>query len=167
MILNLTPANAFITLSNILNRPVPISFLTGNTESISKTYSLVLKTLAYKLPALHAHLILPTTKINPAEYMNPMFQSLFCSQKYGMDIASRIFDVYVFEGDAALIRASVGTFAKLESRLYGSHDEILELLGSSKGGPWDMGKEDEFMAVMREMGKVEEGDDGKAPNIVA
>ena len=98
--------------------------------------------------------------------MSPMFRSLFCSQKFGMDIASRIFDVYVFEGDAALIRASVGTLAKLEGRLYGSHHEILELLGSAQSSPWDLGKEDEFMAMMREMGKVEDGDDGKAPSIV-
>lgn len=85
-----------------------------------------------------------------------------------MDIASRIFDVYVFEGDAALIRACVGTLAKLEGRLYGTREEVLELLGSAKGEPWDLGKEDDFMDVMREMGKVEEGDEGKrAPHIVA
>jgi hypothetical protein len=84
-----------------------------------------------------------------------------------MDIATRIFDVYVFEGDAALIRASVGTLAKLEGRLYGSREEILELLASAKGVPWDLGRDDEFMSVMREMGKVEEGDEGeKAPSIV-
>jgi len=83
-----------------------------------------------------------------------------------MDIASRIFDVYAFEGDAALIRAAVGTLAKLEGRLYGSRGEILEILGSAKGGPWDLGKEDDFMMVMREMGKVHDEDDGKAPSIV-
>jgi hypothetical protein len=84
-----------------------------------------------------------------------------------MDIASRIFDIYVFEGDAALIRAAVATLAKLEVRLYGSRSEILEILGSAKGGPWDLGKEDDFILLMREMGKVHDEDDSMAPNIVA
>lgn len=74
-----------------------------------------------------------------------------------MDIASRIMDCYVFDGDGILVRACLGTLAKLEGRLYGSREEILELLGSAKGAPWDLGKEEEFMELMREMGRYEVG----------
>jgi hypothetical protein len=82
-----------------------------------------------------------------------MLRSLFCSQNFGMDIASRIWDIYVFEGDKALVRAAVGVLAKLEGRLYGNKREILDVLGSEAGGAWDLGPEDEFMALVREMGK--------------
>jgi hypothetical protein len=85
-----------------------------------------------------------------------MFQSIFCSQKFGMDIASRIWDVYVFEGDKALVRAAVGTLAKLEGRLYGSKEEILDVLGSAANGQWELGPEDDFIKLVRDMGKVDE-----------
>jgi hypothetical protein len=85
-----------------------------------------------------------------------MLHSLYCSQKFGMDIASRIWDVYVFEGDKALVRAAVGTLAKLEGRLYGSREEILAVLGSAVNGQWDLGPEDEFIQLVRDMGKVDE-----------
>jgi hypothetical protein len=83
-----------------------------------------------------------------------MLRSLFCSQKFGMDIASRIWDVYVFEGDKAIVRAVVGALAKLEGRLYGNKQEILNVLGSSRAA-CDLGPEDDFMRLVREMGKVE------------
>ncbi|TID27303.1 TBC domain-containing protein [Venturia nashicola] len=167
LILNLSAADSFITLSNLLNRPMPTSFITNDTAEIDKTYAFVLGALEYKLPALYAHLMLPTTKITPAEYMQPMFQTLFCSQKFGMDIASRIMDCYVFDGDGILVRACLGTLAKLEGRLYGSREEILDLLGSARGAPWDLGKEEEFMELMREMGRYEVGDKpGDAPKIL-
>jgi hypothetical protein len=85
-----------------------------------------------------------------------MLRSIFCSQKFGMDIASRIWDVYAFEGDKALVRAAVGVLARLEGRLYGNKQEILDVLGSSASGAWDLGPEDEFMAIVREMGKVDD-----------
>ncbi|KAF2435105.1 hypothetical protein EJ08DRAFT_580805 [Tothia fuscella] len=155
LILNLTTPNSFITLANILNRPLPASFLTSDTPSKNRTYDLVLKNLEYKIPNLHAHLTLPATDLHPSEYLDPMFHSLFCSQKFGMDIASRIWDVYIFEGDKALVRAAVGTLAKLEGRLYGNKREILDVLGSSVNGQWDLGPEDEFMQLVRDMGKVD------------
>ncbi|QDS67469.1 hypothetical protein FKW77_000887 [Venturia effusa] len=157
LVLNLSAADSFITLSNLLNRPIPTAFVTNDTAATDRIYDVVLRTLRYKLPALHAHLMLPTTRVTAAEYMQPMFRTLFCSQKFGMDIASRIMDCYVFDGDGILVRACVGTLAKLESRLYGSREEILELLGSARGGPWDLGKEDDFMELMREMGRYELG----------
>jgi hypothetical protein len=122
---------------------------------MNRTYEHVLGILQYKIPNLHAHLTLPTLGLHPSEYMEPMLRSLFCSQKFGMDIASRIWDVYVFEGDKALVRAAVGILAKLEGRLYGNKQEILDVLGSSSG-TCDLGTEDSFMKIVREMGKVDE-----------
>ena len=66
-----------------------------------------------------------------------------------VDISARIWDVYVFEGDRALIWAFVGLLAKLEGILYGDTNEILSTLGWSSGELWDVGSEDDFMMVMR------------------
>lgn len=135
---------------------MPAAFLTANAAAKQRTYDLVLHALEYKIPNLHAHLTLPTLALHPSEYLDRMFQSLFCSQKFGMDIASRIWDIYVFEGDKALVRAAVGTLAKLEGRLYGSREEILDVLGSAVHGRWELGPEDEFVQLVRDIGKVDD-----------
>lgn len=66
-----------------------------------------------------------------------------------IDIAARIWDVYVFEGDKALIWATVTLLSKLEGQLYGSEEELLSILGWSAGDLWDIGSEDDFMTEMR------------------
>ena len=75
-----------------------------------------------------------------------------------IDIAARIWDVYVFEGDKALVWATVSLLSKLEGQLYGSEEELLSILGWSTadagdagdaGDLWDIGSEDDFMAEMR------------------
>lgn len=66
-----------------------------------------------------------------------------------MDIASRIWDVYVFEGDAVLVQAAVGMLARLEGRLYGGRKECLDVL--REDACFDLGRDDEFMACVRGM----------------
>jgi Rab-GTPase-TBC domain len=160
LLLNLDAPNAFTTLANLLNRPIPSAFLTSNAVAIPKIHNLVLDALSYKYPALHIHLTSPNLALPPAEYLDPMLRSLFCSSKFGPDIASRIMDVYVFENDKMLIRAAVGTLAKLEARLYGNMREILDVLAFDKPmAKWDLGNEDEFTQLVREAGKVDDEDE--------
>jgi hypothetical protein len=68
-----------------------------------------------------------------------------------LDILSRVWDIYVFEGDYILLRAAVAVLWHFESRLlYLDKDEVLQTL---TGTEWDLGKEDVFMkklATIRE-----------------
>lgn len=68
-----------------------------------------------------------------------------------MDIASRVLDVYVFEGDNVLNLVACGVLAKLEGKLYGSRNEILDVVLGSQG--YELGKDDEFMMLVRSMGE--------------
>jgi len=90
-----------------------------------------------------------------------------------MDLVCRLWDVYAFEGDPFIIRAAVAVMGVLESRLYGTKEEVVELLGwgdhEKEGGAawrssisgkiygvereWKVGHEDEFMAKVRSAGK--------------
>ncbi|KIW03273.1 uncharacterized protein PV09_05490 [Verruconis gallopava] len=159
LILNLSGPAAFITLANIFNRPIPAAFLTSNSASMSAAYKAVLSLLEKKISVLHAHLTNPQLELSPDSYLGPFFQSLFCSQRFGMDIASRIWDVYVFEGeDETLIHAACATLAKLEGKLYGSRDEILDALSEKQ---YSLGKEDDFMDLVRQLGNKK---DDKRPN---
>ncbi|KAK8218412.1 hypothetical protein IWZ00DRAFT_433389 [Phyllosticta capitalensis] len=154
LILNLSPSDAFIALANILNRPLPMAFLVHDTNAMRRAHDLVLRTLAYKLPRLHTHLT-KTLALAPEEFLDPIFRTLFCCRGAGLDIASRIWDVYVFEGDKALVRAAVGVLDALESRLYGEKQEVLELLGWRAPDCWDVADEDAFMRGVRNAGKVD------------
>lgn len=94
-----------------------------------------------------------TLALPPPAYLEAMFSTLF-SLHIPLDITSRIWDVYAFEGDAFLVRTAIGVLTALESRLYGSRDEVVALLGW-RAGVWGLGKEDDFLAVVRDAGKEE------------
>jgi len=59
-----------------------------------------------------------------------------------LDVLSRIWDAYGFEGDIVLLRAAVGVLSHFEPRLYVDKKEVLQTLTT---GRWDLGKEEVFM----------------------
>ena len=168
-----TPADAFIVLANLLNRPLPLAFLTGDPAGEAKAYGLIIKLLARKFPKLQHHLFGPTTPtqqqneaaeesrslfLNPADVLEPMLRTLFLgpgAAGVGLDVAARVWDVMVFDGDAAVIRTAVAVLGRLEARLYGSREEVLGVLGwrGGVGGTEGVGDEDAFMEVVRGVGR--------------
>jgi hypothetical protein len=83
-----------------------------------------------------------------------MFLTLF-SLQCSVDITSRIWDVYSFEGDSFLVRTAVGVMTMLESKLYGDQHEVLKILGWN-AGMFPLGKDDDFMAIVRYAGREED-----------
>lgn len=157
LFLTLPSAHAtFITLANLLNRPLPLAFLTGDPTACAKAYSLVFALLEHKYPRLHTHLFSPDElNIHPHEIFEPMLRTLFLSPGGGLGIeaASRVWDVLVFDGDAAIVRTVVGVMGWLEPRLFGSREEVMAVLGW-RGGAWDVGRDVErFMRLVRDAGK--------------
>ena len=159
LLLNLSAPAVFTTLANLLNRPIPAAMLAGQPAALDKVRALVLDAFGYKYPALHIHLTSPNLAISPATYVDPMLRSLFCAPQFGPDVASRVMDVYVFEGDKMLVRAAVGTLARLEARLYGNPREVLDVLDFRRTHKWELGSEDDFIAAAREAGKVDHEDE--------
>lgn len=120
---------------------------------MQKTYGLTLTILALKLPRLHHHL-LTTLGLTGPDLFEPMFRTLFaCGLE--IDLLSRVWDVFVFEGDRVCIRAAVAVLGGLEGRLYGGREEVL---GALRGGAWEVGGEEAFLGGVRGAGK----DDRKA-----
>ena len=152
--LHLRPVDAFVTLANLLNRPLPLAFLVHDVAGMQRTYELVLSTLKYKYTTLHDHLTSSTIGLQPEEYLDPMFRCLF-TYHLPTDYVSRIWDIFVFEGDKALVRAAVAVLGKLEGRLYGSRDEILDIISWRNEKGWDVGTEEEFIKAVRDAGKVD------------
>ena len=153
--LHMSPADAFVALANVFNRPMPLAFLVHDSAGMSRAHNLVLTTLKYKLPRLHGHLTSPALDLSPAEYLDPLFRRLFTGPPVQSDLAARIWDVFVFEGDKALVRSAVAVLSRLEPRLYAGKDEILDLLGWHNVETNLLGEEEEFVSAVREAGKVE------------
>ena len=148
------PETAFVALANLLNRPTPLAFLVHDQAAMSRTYEMVLSTLKYKSPTLHAHLTSSSLGLTPSDLLDPLFRCLF-SYNLPPSYAARVWDLYVFEGDKALARAAVAVLSRLESKLYGKRDEVLDLLGWGNEGRWELGSEEEFVAAVRDAGKVD------------
>lgn len=150
-----SPSAAFVALANLLNRPVPLAFLVHDQSAMGRIYELVLQTLKYKSPTLHKHLTAASTDVHPEEYLDPLFRCLF-AYNLPRGHVKRVWDIFVFERDMALIRAAVAVLTRLESRLYGTREEILRLVGWCNEKEWDLGDEDAFVRDVRDAGKIAE-----------
>lgn len=162
LLLNLPNAEtAFIALANVLNRPLPLSFFTADEAAQASAYNLVMQTLSHKSQPLYEHLTKTVQDVAPELYLNDMFLSLFTGQ-LAIDEAARLWDVYVFEGDALLVRAAVALLLSREMALLGSKtaEEVLEVMARSNVNSGstravgEVGAEDRFMAAVRTAGKA-------------
>ncbi|RCI09084.1 hypothetical protein L249_5124 [Ophiocordyceps polyrhachis-furcata BCC 54312] len=159
LLLNLPDAEtSFIALANMLNRSLPLSFYTSDQGAQASAFNLVLQTLSQKSRALHEHLTRTVESVEPELYLGHLFTSLFADY-LSIDEAARLWDVYVFEGDALLVRAAVAMLLMHEMPLLGSKtaEEIRAVMcrpaGRSAQAVAPVGAEDRFMRLVREAGK--------------
>ncbi|KAJ5902254.1 hypothetical protein N7495_002782 [Penicillium taxi] len=136
-----TPSSAFLAMANVLNRPLPVAFLTWDRGAMARTYSLASDTLRYKFGRLADHLQ-QTLLLSDEEIWEPIFQSLLTN---GLDLerVSRVWDCWVFEGDRIMIRAAVAVLGCLQVQLLSfsqpddeSRKAVCQILG---WGPRHMG----------------------------
>jgi hypothetical protein len=74
----------------------------------------------------------------------------------GLETASRVWDVMVFDGDGVIIRTAVALLGALEGRLYGGVEEVLSVVGwrgGSRKSAWNVGNEEAFITKVRGAGK--------------
>lgn len=151
LLLNLpTPSASFSALSNLLNRPLPLSFHTSDPGATGRAYALLSSTLAIKSPRLAKHL--SSLDIDPSTYLQHIFTSLF-TETLSLDNATRLWDVMVFEGDAVLVRAAVAFLTLLEGKLFGAQSEadVCDIVRNGIGQV----DEDDWIAAVRGAGKAQ------------
>ncbi|KAI0545115.1 hypothetical protein F4679DRAFT_488528 [Xylaria curta] len=136
LLLNIdTAASTFIALANVLNRSLPLSFYAGDQGARSSAYQLVSQALAARSPQLHKHLGDPNTW---DMRLNDIFVTLFTRQ-LSLDDCSRLWDVYVFEGDRILIHAAVALLLEKE----------IPLLGATSPGEFQQVLEDNPKSILQ------------------
>lgn len=141
--------DTFICLGNLLNRHLPLSFFVQDRAAMTAAYDITLSTLHKKAPTL-AHR-LEDLRVEPHDYLVPMFTSLFCD-RLPVEHAARLIDVYAVEGDKIATRAAVAYLGVREAKLYqGDVEDVVRCLESRevKMHP------DDFMARVYEAGKSE------------
>lgn len=111
LLLNFPAPEAFITLSNLLNRPLPLSFLVQDENAMHAAYSTTLHALSKKSPSLAQRL--ESLRVEPRDYLAHMFSSLFCA-RLSIEHAARVMDIYVIEGDKIPPRVAVAVMGMLE-----------------------------------------------------
>ncbi|KAJ5092040.1 hypothetical protein NUU61_006910 [Penicillium alfredii] len=114
-----TPASAFLAMANVLNRPLPVAFLTWDRGAMARTYGLASDTLRYKYPRLATHLR-ETLRLSEEEIWEPIFRTLL-TNGLDLDRISRVWDCWVFEGDRIMIRSAVAILSCLQAQLFSFH----------------------------------------------
>ncbi|CAG5183401.1 uncharacterized protein ALTATR162_LOCUS10562 [Alternaria atra] len=147
LLLNQAAPQAFVALCNLLNRPLPLSFLIHDQNAIHAAYSTTLHVLAKKAPSLAQRL--ETLRVEPRDYLFHTLGSLFCG-RLGVEHAARIMDIYTIEGDKNLPRAAVAILSILEgSCMEGDAAQVAKTLREKK---IDLDVDD-FMTKVFEAGK--------------
>ncbi|KAF2972235.1 hypothetical protein GQX73_g1283 [Xylaria multiplex] len=156
LLLNLdTASSTFIALANVLNRSLPLSFYSGDQGARSSAYQLVDQALVSRSPQLQRHLSDPNT-IGPNfdVCLNTIFLALFTRQ-LSLDDCSRLWDVYIFEGDRILIQAAVALLLEREIPLLHAQTaaECQKVLEGSLKFARQGQDDDVFIRHVRDIGK--------------
>ncbi|KYK61694.1 TBC domain protein [Drechmeria coniospora] len=152
------PEAVFVTLANLLNRPLLLSFYTSDQAAQTAAFNLVLQKLSRSSAALYNHLTQTVQDLDPKLYLRDLFVSMFTSY-LGVDEAARLWDVYVFEGDPLLVRAAVAVLLSHEMALLGSRTaaEVRAVMSKAEAKSWtgaagEIGAEERFMQAVRDAG---------------
>ncbi|KAF2440999.1 hypothetical protein P171DRAFT_366463 [Karstenula rhodostoma CBS 690.94] len=146
-LLNMSAADSFVALSNMMNRALPLSFLIRDMSAITAAYDTTLSALRKKSQSM-AHR-LAELRVEPHEYLLSMFSGLFCD-RVSLEHAARIMDVYTIEGDKIPPRVAVAIMGALEGNcMSGEAGDIVEVLRTRKLRE----NPDEFMGKVYEAGK--------------
>lgn len=128
-LLNMSASDAFICLGNLLNRHLPLSFLLKDLPAMTTAYDITLSALHKKAPSLARHLA--DLRVEPRDYLRPMFSSLFCD-RLSIEHAARVMDLYTIEGDKIPPRVAVAVMGILEGQLYqGGAEDVVKCLNEN------------------------------------
>jgi hypothetical protein len=158
--LELTPEEVFEPMIRTL-------FLNGccdSEESVPPTPM----TAASVISSLPSFAFTLSTPRSPKPPLSPRSAARNTAKGLSLPLVQRLWDIIVFDGDAAIIRACVGILAAKESALYGSRRDVMEILGWNGSlrlgedirggdGSGDLAKEEEavesVMGIVRGIGK--------------
>ncbi|KAF8514755.1 rab-GTPase-TBC domain-containing protein [Gautieria morchelliformis] len=155
LLLNLTgPAQAFLVMRNLLERGCLRAFYGGPSarDDVEAYYRIFDTLLADGMPKVYFNF--KQHQISPSEYLPDWLLPLFLNH-LPLEACSRIWDVFLLEGDAFLFRAALAVLASIESRLFfPDRKELMEVLKGENKAALEVAKRDATSPIRSEHGEI-------------
>ncbi|OWZ78813.1 hypothetical protein C365_02452 [Cryptococcus neoformans Bt85] len=149
------PPAAFLTLLNILSRPLLRAFFTPLSPEISAYYRILENLQADRYPKIYAN-----CKALGVGVPENWFRSLLVEQ-VGFESSCRLWDQIMLDGDGFVFRAALAIFGYLEPRLYyPDKQEVLSVLEGHNPASLAILQRERERARLRGETFVQEGIDG-------
>ncbi len=105
LLLNMDKYQAFVALMNIALSHNIIAFYRFDENQIRKRLQIFKQVFYYNLPELCDHF--ESLDLLPEHYLIEWYMTLF-AKNLNIDIAARVWDVYMIEGIKAIFQAAIG-----------------------------------------------------------
>ena len=135
LLLNMDKFKAFISLMNLILNPIMLPFYKMDNESIQQRLKLFKQVFYFNLPELCEHF--DELGLLPENYFLSWNMTLF-TRDVNLDLAKRIWDVFMFEGIKAIYSAAIVFLSHFESKLINmDFVEIMTCIGTIKNINFD------------------------------
>ncbi|XP_011309352.1 TBC1 domain family member 14-like [Fopius arisanus] len=114
--LNMEPHDAFVCFSNLLDNPCHKAAFTLDQRQMNVYYEVFAAALLKNLPRVHAHFI--SSGLSPDFYLLDWVYTIY-AKAMPLDVACRVWDVFVKDGDEFLFRTALGVLNLYQEELLG------------------------------------------------
>ncbi|KAG0152523.1 hypothetical protein CROQUDRAFT_649950 [Cronartium quercuum f. sp. fusiforme G11] len=131
-LINMTPQDAFLSLVNISRKSCLSYFYNNKINEIESFYRIFDTLLADTMPKVYRNF--QERRIKPSLYLKPWITTVYIGY-LPIELATRVMDVFVLEGDSFLFRLALALLKTLEARLFNPDPIELEAIfnGTDKG----------------------------------
>ena len=135
LLLNMDKFKAFISLMNLILNPIMLPFYKMENESIQQRLKLFKQVFYFNLPELCEHF--DELGLLPENYFLSWNMTLF-TRDVNLELAKRIWDVFMIEGIKAIYSAAIVFLSHFESKLINmDFVEIMTCIGTIKNINFD------------------------------
>lgn len=142
LLLNLDVVDAFICFANLLNRPCQLAFFRVDQTQMKAYYALYDDFFRENLPRLFVHF--NAQNLTSDLYLVDWIYTLY-SRSLPLDVACRVWDVFLRDGEEFLFRSALGILRLYEDVLLGM--DFIHLAQFLTRLPEDLGAEVLFNAI--------------------
>lgn len=114
--LNMDAEEAFTCFANLLNRPCHLAAFSLDQRQMGVYYRAYSAALGARLPKLHAHFL--AAGLSPDLYLLDWLYTIY-AKSMPLDVASRVWDVFLRDGDEFLFRTALGVLHLYQEELLG------------------------------------------------
>jgi len=114
LLLYMEPCDAFVAFTNVLNESRLSSFFQNEFDKVNIYMQAFSQLLAKHLPSLKRHF--DRLGIEPPMFLLGWVMSIY-TRVFPLDLASRVWDLFVMEGDSVLFGVALAVLEVLDSRL--------------------------------------------------